>query len=476
MTTTPAPRHRHFAALFSCLLLLLPGLAQALTRPPLPELERARALVIDGRYQLAEQYLDALVINPGLSARQRANAYYYRGYSFGVRGHYRSAAVDYQRALQYDPAHQGSLLALAQAHARGLGLQQDEAQALDLALRAARSGHAPAKLFAGAALLRQTTPDQPANLNRARYWLAQAGKAGQNTAWALLATSYRARHTADPDPQQARQLYERAINLGDRIPALSGLAHMHLNGELPDADATQAIALFEEAATRGDPQAQTTLAAIHLAVAGVPDMMDEAQTDKVTPLLHDAPETLFRRAAELCTEAANAGHVPAKVQCAFVYSEGPDDLADPDLSHAFLERAARAGHLGSQLRLADLALGRAPNGEPDAIREAVNWYRAAARQGDLRAQNNLAWVLATTTDASLRNPEEALAAALAAVQANPSPGYLDTLAAAYAAAGDFEQAQQVQRRALGKLSEDDELREEFQMRLSQYEQGRPWRE
>jgi uncharacterized protein len=292
----------------------------------------------------------------------------------------------------------------------------------------------------------------------------------------MLARSHRAQHTAEPDPEQARQLYERALSLGDRISALSGLGYMHLNNELPDANPATALALFEDAATRGDPRAQTTLAAIYLAAAGVPDMMTAEQTAAIQGLLDASPAQLFAQAAELCVEAAASGHVPAKVQCAFVFAQGPDAIADAALSQQYLLEAAQAGDLNSQLNLADRALARIAEGDEGAAHEAVRWYRAAARQGHLRAKNNLAWFLATSNDEDLRRPQEALAAARAAVAGQPTPDYLDTLAAAYAASGDFEQAQEVQRAALEALSEDSEIAGDYRERLNHYEQGRPWRE
>lgn len=66
------------------------------------------------------------------------------------------------------------------------------------------------------------------------------------------------------------------------------------------------------------------------------------------------------------------------------------------------------------------------------------------------AQNNLAWMLATCPDASLRNGPKAVAVAQRAVQlsAGTSPQILDTLAAAYAEAGQFPEAIETARQAL----------------------------
>ena len=66
------------------------------------------------------------------------------------------------------------------------------------------------------------------------------------------------------------------------------------------------------------------------------------------------------------------------------------------------------------------------------------------------AQNNLAWILATSPDASLRDGPKAVELAQRAVQlsAGASPQILDTLAAAYAESGRFTEALTTARQAL----------------------------
>ena len=86
------------------------------------------------------------------------------------------------------------------------------------------------------------------------------------------------------------------------------------------------------------------------------------------------------------------------------------------------------------------------------IAEAAGEYRAAVR---LRpdwavASNNLAWILATEQDRSLRRPEEAVTLAESAARGTSrrDPGVLDTLAVAYAAAGRHDEALTTAREAL----------------------------
>jgi len=97
------------------------------------------------------------------------------------------------------------------------------------------------------------------------------------------------------------------------------------------------------------------------------------------------------------------------------------------------------------------------------------------RPGWNLAAGNLAWLLATTPDAALRNPQRAveLAEEIAQSQNFRDPNTLDTLAAAYAAAGDFERALALGRRAgaLARAQGREGLASEIDERVRGYASG-----
>jgi tetratricopeptide (TPR) repeat protein len=108
--------------------------------------------------------------------------------------------------------------------------------------------------------------------------------------------------------------------------------------------------------------------------------------------------------------------------------------------------------------------------------DAMAGYRKALERepGHPEAANNLAWQLATSPDRTLRNPEEAIQLALRVVARDPrNPLVLDTLAAAYAAAGRSSEAVRTQSRALEALGANapPAQRAEFQRRLDEYRAG-----
>jgi tetratricopeptide (TPR) repeat protein len=95
--------------------------------------------------------------------------------------------------------------------------------------------------------------------------------------------------------------------------------------------------------------------------------------------------------------------------------------------------------------------------------QAINAYDQALRiLPDLAvAHNNLAWLYATCDDPKFRDSKAALAHAERAVElTNWKEGqFIDTLAEAHYANGDFEQAVEIQKRALALLPDDEELKE-----------------
>lgn len=86
---------------------------------------------------------------------------------------------------------------------------------------------------------------------------------------------------------------------------------------------------------------------------------------------------------------------------------------------------------------------------------ALTAYHRALRLDPVHPEllNNLAWLLLTSSDQSLRDPQMALTLALSAAELNPLPHVLDTLATAYWANGYIDESIKTEQRALEKDSE-----------------------
>jgi tetratricopeptide (TPR) repeat protein len=116
----------------------------------------------------------------------------------------------------------------------------------------------------------------------------------------------------------------------------------------------------------------------------------------------------------------------------------------------------------------------------DKINEAIAHFEEALQFKPDWAElmNDLSWFLATSEETTVRNPEKAVRYAQQACELTDykRPEFLDTLAAAYAAAGDFGKAVEIAERALTlcQLPEQKPLKEEIDNRLALYKAGKPY--
>ncbi|QTA90303.1 SPOR domain-containing protein [Desulfonema magnum] len=94
------------------------------------------------------------------------------------------------------------------------------------------------------------------------------------------------------------------------------------------------------------------------------------------------------------------------------------------------------------------------------------------------AYQQIAWTLATCPDVRYRNGPRAVELAKKAVEIHSEPNFLDTLAAAYAETGNFENAITTQKNAIA-LSDSEgkiEVLAEYAEHLKSYAAHKPWRE
>jgi tetratricopeptide (TPR) repeat protein len=165
---------------------------------------------------------------------------------------------------------------------------------------------------------------------------------------------------------------------------------------------------------------------------------------------------------------------------------------DPDNPATYLDRGRAYGAVGQyDLALADFnqALGLDPkNARAYRDRGAIHSRKGANDRaiadckeslrldpGDGIANNELAWLRATCADAKLRDGKEAVEYATKACKLSnwKLATALDTLAAAYAELGEFDEARKWIKQALDLASEDEKA--ELRPRSELYQAGKPYR-
>jgi Flp pilus assembly protein TadD len=112
---------------------------------------------------------------------------------------------------------------------------------------------------------------------------------------------------------------------------------------------------------------------------------------------------------------------------------------------------------------------------------ALDDYTRAIRLDpkDPRSHDGRGWLYATCPDPRYRDGKRAVASATRACELTgwKNAGMIDSLAAAYAEAGDFGAAARWEAKAIGLLADRNGARHKaFASRLRQYEGGKPYRE
>jgi spermidine synthase len=177
-----------------------------------------------------------------------------------------------------------------------------------------------------------------------------------------------------------------------------------------------------------------------------------AELDPNHPELKSLTEKLFRRSQEELSQ----GHTD---KAATMLQEVLEIM--PNHAEANYQLGALLYKQG-QVRLAVEHYGRAVAAKPD-------WPGAV---------NNLAWILATSPDSTIRDGVRAVRLAEQASQAHPTAEMLDTLAAALAETGQFDRAVATARRAadLARSSGQTALLAQIEARITLYQAKKPYHE
>ncbi len=180
----------------------------------------------------------------------------------------------------------------------------------------------------------------------------------------------------------------------------------------------------------------------------------------------DDAKTHFRRAAELKPQVAEP-----HIGLGTIYlEEGRPQLAEAELREA-LRLDPRLAFTHQRLAMALEQQGK----YKEAIAHLEKSLKLEPRQPQVARR--LAWILATHPDPAIRDAQRAVRLAETAIAQLRQPGYrmLDTLAAAYASAGQYERAVAAITQAieLARARGNQQVVAELEKRLDRYRHGRP---
>ena len=187
----------------------------------------------------------------------------------------------------------------------------------------------------------------------------------------------------------------------------------------------------------------------------------------------------FRRSLEIHPGFANARFDLGKL---LIDADRLDEAEDhfrrlekvrPDLARRGLNVVANRRAVQWYARGTELLRAGKPAQAAECFRETIRLYPRHAA-----ALNDLAWILATSPDDRLRDGAEALRLAQKATKLDRSSLMLDTLAAAYAEAGQFDRAVQTAQEAIRLAQSDPQqmMPPGIEARLELYRQRKPYRD
>ena len=304
------------------------------------------------------------------------------------------------------------------------------------------------------------------------------------------------------DLASALASFESAIRRNPQhADGYSKRAEVYRRQERPDAataDETKAAELRQSTRAAYDPFTRNTISG-----ARAHRLMLDGRAALDTER-HELAISLYEQALQHSLSTANASVAHMNIGCAY-YAQGDMEKAWEKFHEAihkdrlnvlaYINRGdvyLREGDLDLAIEDADRALVLEPeNGHAHMLRgicfrrlgenarAVADLQRAIALKSPRSAVawNELAWLRATTEEEAFQDGKEAVAAAERACELSEwkNAGFMETLAAAHAANGNFEKAVEVQTSAIEKAGGDGPERQEAEERLATYRAGKPHR-
>jgi|SRR5665213_2359961 len=260
----------------------------------------------------------------------------------------------------------------------------------------------------------------------------------------LLPASVTMAQSSQTTPRQRAIEDMKQIAYAGDVSAQLHLGVIYLTGDGVAKDDAEAVKWLMKAAEQDSALAERYLAEMYFKGRGVPADNEQA--------------------AKWLRMAAEQGDAQSEYNLAVLYTQGEGVPRNGKDAANWMRKAA-----GQSLAAAQQGMGTLyenGDGVPLDPVEAEKWYRKAVDQNYAPAMNSLALLMATSKESSVRNPQGAIAMANKAVAAGTNPDYLDTLAAAYFADGQFDKAVETEEKALARAPDNDAYQKTMQKYLS----------
>ncbi len=321
----------------------------------------------------------------------------------------------------------------AYARWRDMTADPTNAQPLDVIRALAQAQDNSAQVAYGVYLLENASSNEEKRdqlIIAGRNWLQTASASPNALPPYFLANFEVAERAQGISWERVKARYESAIQLG-YTDAHVRLGRLYLQGVYGGQERRTGLELLEEAAALNNVDAATALGSL---------LMSQAPNDALAYL---------KQAATLGTDRHRLHYIRTLVQ------PSRPAMALDSTEFDWVTNLAHDRNQEAMILLGTIH-ARGLFNDHVSIRQARRWYRRSVEVQPTAGEhvNEVAWVLATTHLKRLRNPTLAIKYMDVLMQQNEAarehPAYIDTWAAAYAAAGNFQRAIELQEEALAK--------------------------
>ncbi|MFC3550609.1 hypothetical protein ACFOLC_06220 [Lysobacter cavernae] len=226
------------------------------------------------------------------------------------------------------------------------------------------------------------------------------------------------------------------------------------------------VTALEKKAADGDSLAQFALGS--LLYSGALPAIAPKDSVRALQLLEQASDAGNAQAAAAVIQALTQDYTPAK---------GKPVPADTVAKLARHTRRAAEGGVGPAMAHLGGLIFNGAGGNGRDCQQAEEWSARAEDAGVTGARNDRVWFLATCPIAAQRDPKRAMALAGHMIAQADTLSYaeLDTVAAALAANGRFDEAVHYQQRAIAGLPQEaTDTRRRMRQRLAVYQRRHDW--
>ena len=283
-----------------------------------------------------------------------------------------------------------------------------------------------------------------------RYF-TEAAQEGNAEAEFNLGVMYDLGQGVGQDYGKAAEWYRKAAEQGNPQAQIN-LGAAYYSGEGVGQDHAKAVECYRKAAEQGNAGAQYTLGRMYHLGQGVGQD--------------------YGKSVEWYRKAAEQGNADAQYNLGLMYKKGQGVPQDYGKALEWYRKAAELGNAGAQRSLGFMY--EKGQGVPQDSGKALECFRKAAEQGVVDGDNYLAWFYATCRDARFRDGKKALECALKATDRSDNKFFcFSSLAAAYAANGQFAKAVQTQEEAITMLKQAGITSElnDYEKRLELYKKN-----